>query len=306
VVTNHVLTCDHLSDLSNPASAHRSEEIQLLQLTKHHCLGNDFLVVLDEVNGPVSIGPDDARRLCDRHRGIGADGLVHGTAPDAARLLDVGDVDVVMHLFNADGSRAELSGNGIRCFGQAVADARGMSQGELRVATDAGAKRLRFHPGSSPAETEIAAEIGVARPGPEIPAPVSERLDGRLHATVDVGNPHLVVALDEPAELEMLDLASIGPELERAFPQGINIELVSAVNASTIELRVWERGVGLTEACGTGACAAVSQMSAWGRTGTDVEVRMPGGCARVTVDGVGQLILAGPSVRIARIAVPDA
>ncbi|MCX7621873.1 MAG: diaminopimelate epimerase, partial [Acidimicrobiales bacterium] len=272
----------------------------------HHCLGNDFLVVLDELNGPVTIGPVDARRLCDRHRGSGGDGLLHG--PVASREAGQGAEpgDVVMHLFNADGSRAELSGNGIRCFGQAVADARGIQTGELRVGTDAGVKRLRLWPGASQAETEVAAEIGTAAPGPELPRRVKELLGEWRCTTVDLGNPHLVVLLDGLPKLRDLELASTGPQLEREFPGGINIEFVAVIGPTTIELRVWERGVGITEACGTGACAVASQLAAWGYTGDDVEVRMPGGAVNVTIDEQRRITLIGPSVRVASIEVDDA
>ncbi len=281
-----------------------------MHLTKHHCLGNDFLVVLDELNGPTTIGPDDARRLCDRHRGVGADGLMHGSAPSPAPVAGGGaagePVDVVMRLFNADGSPAEMSGNGIRCFGQAVADARGLREGQLRVATDAGAKQLCIRPGTGPSETDIEAEIGVPGAGPDIPPAVARRLAGRRYATVDMGNPHLVIVVDRAPDLAELDLGRIGPELEQAFPAGINIEFVAVIDAAVIELRVWERGVGITEACGTGACAAASQLAAWGRVTDDVEVRMPGGSAQVRLRADGTVTLAGPTVRIASIEVADA
>ena len=114
-------------------------ETDHVQLTKHHGLANDFLVVLDEVNGRVpAVDGVLARQLCDRRRGIGADGLIHGEAPPAGS-----EVDVIMHLFNADGSRAEMSGNGIRCLGQALSEARDVREGVFVVSTDAGRRRLQ-------------------------------------------------------------------------------------------------------------------------------------------------------------------
>ena len=283
-----------------------------MHLSKLHGLGNDFLVLLEDGAGaPVPTDEaglvDLARRLCDRHRGIGADGLIVGARPDRADGLIVGarpdradgGVDVVMHLHNADGSRAEMSGNGIRCLAHAVVRARGERAGTVVAATDAGLRTLEVAPGGHDGEALVRVGMGSVAPGPAVPPGVVERLGEARHATVDVGNPHLVVLVDDPLAV---DLRAEGPPLEAAFPAGINVEFV-APTADGLVLTVWERGAGITEACGTGACAATAAAHRWGVVGDRAEVRMPGGVATVELDG-DEVTLVGPSEHIADVEVP--
>ncbi len=268
-----------------------------MRLTKHHGLANDFLVALDEVNDrALTVDGELARRLCDRRTGIGADGLIHGTRP----ISDADHVDVVMHLFNSDGSWAEMSGNGIRCLVQAVAHARQREAGTFRVATDGGLRILELQP-SGPNIVEVSVDMGPAGVGPDVPSPVESELDGR-HATVDMGNPHLVIETDAP---ESVDLATRGAWLEQQFAQGINVEFIAKDDgrADGIVLRVWERGVGVTQACGTGACAAAHVAHDWGLVGDTVTVEMPGGSAQVQLGD--HVVLIGPSEYVATIEVPD-
>jgi diaminopimelate epimerase len=275
-----------------------SWETDSVRLTKHHGLANDFLVVLDEVNDrTLTVDGELARRWCDRHTGVGADGLIHG-----ARPIDGTDhIDVVMNLFNSDGSRAEMSGNGIRCLVQAVAHTRHRDAGTFRVATDDGVRLLELQP-STPGIVEVSVDMGPARPGPAVPAPVESELGAR-HATVDMGNPHLVIETDRP---ETIDLETRGGWLEQQFEDGINVEFIAKDDgkADGIVLRVWERGAGVTQACGTGACAAVHVAHAWGLVGETATVEMPGGSARVQLGE--HIVLIGPSEYIATIEVADA
>lgn len=273
-----------------------------MQLTKHHGLANDFLVVLDEnQTAPLDVDGDLAVVLCDRRSGIGADGLIHGrlAGPD-----DDAGIDIVMALFNADGSRAEMSGNGIRCLGQAVAIARGKGSMMLAVATDAGTRRLDIEGDVGAATCTVSVEMGEALRGPALPDAVAERCEGRV-ATVDMGNPHLVIEVDD---LESVDLASAGPWFESHFGDGINVEFVALRTAQgdqdALDLVVWERGVGITQACGTGACAAAHAANAWGVVGDDVEVGMPGGTARVHL-APGGVVLEGPATFIATVIPAD-
>jgi len=266
-----------------------------VQLSKHHGLANDFLVVLDEVNGPQrDIDGDLAARLCDRRRGIGADGLIHGATPSPGD-----DVDVVMHLFNADGSRAEMSGNGIRCLGQAVAVAREVHEATLRVRTDAGVRTLMVHESIDHRGAMVSVNMGPVGPGPEVPPSVAESLTGRF-ATADLGNPHLVVEVDDPGAV---DLAAEGAWLEQQFEGGINIEFVAAAGDDSVSMRVWERGVGVTEACGTGACAAGHVAHGWGLVADRVRIVMPGGSAEVELGD--DVVLIGPAQLIATVELPD-
>lgn len=262
----------------------------MLRLTKHHGLGNDFLVALAADNPGLAPDPDVARALCDRHRGLGADGLLYG-------LPGNDGADVQMVLLNADGSEAEISGNGIRCLGQAWLRSEGRTEGEVHVDSGSGRRELRVVR-SAGDEMWIRVDMGEVRPGPELPVDPST-LPGDRWATVDVGNPHLVVLVDDPAAVE---LATVGPRLERAFADGINVHVV-ATDGDTVDLHVWERGAGITQACGSGATAAASVVHGWGLTGSTVEVVMPGGAATVElVDG--HAFLTGPTEFVADVVVP--
>ena len=279
-----------------------------MQLTKHHGLGNDFLVALEEVDGPLHGDATLARRLCDRRRGIGADGFLVGARPEVVAIEPAGGaVDVVMHLWNADGSRAEMSGNGIRCLGQAVAMARDDHEATYRVGTDAGVRELVVRDDADHRLAQVSATMGMVGPGPEVPAEVSRRLADSRHATVDVGNPHLVVLV---ADLGGVDLVGTGSFLETQFPAGVNVEFIALGDGhDRLELLVWERGAGVTEACGTGAVAAAHLAHAWGLVGREVQVCMPGGTAEVVLAADdrpdGEPVLIGPSQHIATIVVPD-
>jgi diaminopimelate epimerase len=250
-----------------------------LTLTKHHALGNDFLVCLDLDGRHLELTEELARAVCDRHRGIGADGVILGWWAGA-------DGEVVMQLRNADGSPAETSGNGIRCLAQAVADTGRCPDSELRVLTDAGPRDVAVGPETEPGLRQITVDMGPAR--------VEQLPDGpgRRSAHVDIGNPHLVV-LDDGA----LDLAALG----RSHPDR-NVEVVSGAG-DELTIEVWERGVGPTEACGTGSCAAAAAASSWGLVGTSVVVHNPGG--DVTVDlQAATVLLTGPTQYVGRVEVP--
>jgi len=268
-------------------------------LTKLHGLGNDFLVLFADAlaDGGPKVDDDLARRLCDRRRGVGADGLLVASEPDDAERA--AGIDVVMRLFNADGSPAEMSGNGIRCLGHAVARARGLTEGPLAVATAAGRRDLWITPGTHDDEVLVRVSMGSDRPGPAVPDEVVTLLGSRRHATADMGNPHLVVEVPSPFEV---DVALEGPVLEAHFADGINVEFIAAT-ADGLDLTVWERGAGITEACGTGACAATVVATRWGLVDGAARVRMPGGTTDVLLDA-GQVVLTGPSERIADLEVP--
>ena len=260
----------------------------VLHLTKHHGLGNDFLVLLDlDARTPVDAAL--ARALCDRHRGIGADGIM--------RVTPGGDgADVSMTLRNADGGEAELSGNGLRCLGQAVVDAGVVPGPELTVATAAGVRRLVVQPGELPATAWVSVEMGKAEIGPDQP----QDFPDRKARTVDMGNPHLVLVGPDPAGV---DIGVLGPRIEASFADGVNVEFVAVgPGDDTLTMRVWERGVGETQACGTGACAAAAAANAWGLVGERVTVLQPGGPAEVELRSDG-VVLSGPTQRIARIEV---
>ena len=247
---------------------------------KMHGLGNDFVVVDERGRTPFPVASVPA--LCDRHTGIGADGvLVIGTAsqPGAAARMDV---------WNADGSTAEMCGNGIRCVA-----ARLVPRGTIAIQTGAGVL-------SCEVGTDGMVEVGM---GPALlDGPIDDPrqvLGHRLRATrVRTGNPHLVT-FDPVGEPDRRAVAAALAQ-DPAFPGGTNVEL-AAVEAGRIVLAVWERGVGFTRACGTGACATVAAACASERLAYDrpVVVSLPGGDLLVTVPGAGESIrMRGPAAEV--------
>ncbi len=295
---------------SSPATAGAARRGPLV-LTKHHGLGNDFLVAVG--SDPVlKAAPELARRLCHRHRGIGADGLMFVDVSRPERTAPEPAVDGVMILFNADGSRAEMSGNGARCLGQALAMAAGVSTLDLLIDTDAGRRALQVRPHpSEAASVMVRVAMGPVGPGPHWQAsPAAQRAlsslpafgaAGRRAVTASIGNPHLVIEVEDPWSV---DLGRFGPLLEADFVAGINVEFIAKRPGAPnqLDLTVWERGSGITEACGTGASAAATIAHRWGLVGPEVTVHMPGGMVEVVV-GASQTELIGPSTYIAQIEV---
>ena len=265
-----------------------------MRLTKHHGLGNDFLVALLDAPPSEAELAATAVAVCDRHRGIGADGLLVLTPSSRP------GIDAAMSLNNADGSVAEISGNGIRCAAQALARSRELASGTFVLQTLAGDRTLRLRPGSGAHEVFVEVDMGAARPGPALARdPVAPTVVPRRSATYDIGNPHLVVLVDDPATV---DVGRAGPLLERDYPGGINVHFVAPTADGGLDLRVWERGAGITEACGSGATVSALAAHAWGLVGDRVVVHMPGGAAEVVVGRT--LTLIGPSVYIATIEIP--
>lgn len=273
------------------------------RLTKHEGLGNDFLVA---INPAHPLDANHARRWCDRHRGIGADGLISLTgvvrgAGLARATSAAATAPPVMRLWNADGSTAEISGNGIRCVAQALAMHAGIrGEATFEVLTDAGLRRLALTPTDDPNTVQVRVDMGVARTGP----PDSERwADLEVQVTrqrgVDVGNPHLVALVEDPHHY---DLALVGPAVEAEYPEGLNVHLVRVIDRSAIEMSIWERGAGVTQACGSGACAAGFATNQWGLVDSPVTVAMPGGSVVVEVGDT--IHLTGPARFIASVEIP--
>jgi diaminopimelate epimerase len=263
-----------------------------LTLTKHHGLGNDFLVAFHPPV-PVDALADLARRVCDRRRGIGADGLLIGeTEPGYAAR---------MWLYNADGSRAEMSGNGIRCFAQALASRRG-DRSDQRIMTDAGERVVTMSATDADDTILAAVEMGSVEP---IPEPAGWATLGchpdRPVVHLSLGNPHSVVGVEDVAAVDLLALGSKVPQ--------VNLEIVEPGDRpDEIRMRVHERGAGITEACGTGACAAAVAAARWGlATPLDgkLVVHMDGGSATVELDNPapGRVTLTGPATHIATIEI---
>jgi diaminopimelate epimerase len=267
--------------------------VRTLPVTKHHGLGNDFCICLDLDGTGWPLTPGLARAVCDRHRGIGADGLIRATRPDGPE-----EAALNFELRNADGSAAEMSGNGLRCLAQAAFDAGVIAAGQpFVVLTPAGPRGLILRVTEAPTIVWVSVDMGVARTYGD-----DERCNvGHGTLGVDMGNPHLVVAGPDPTTVAVDEL---GPSLETSVPGGQNVEFVAlGPGRDEITMRVWERGAGETLACGTGACAAAVAFHRWGRVGPRVTVHQPGGDADVELHDDGTVALSGPSQRIATCVV---
>jgi diaminopimelate epimerase len=262
-----------------------------MRLTKHHGLGNDFLVLLD-LEGVRPVTAAEAVELCDRRTGVGADGVMRVTA-------GAGDADVTMTLLNADGSVAEMSGNGIRCLAQAVFQAGIVAPPVLRVATDAGLRTVTVVRRTGERTHELSVDMGPATLGGDQPEWVG---DGVLRAArVEIGNPHLVLQAAPGGPVP--DVAALGPRANDLVPGGINVEVVHPGDEPTeLVMSVYERGAGITEACGTGACAAAAAAHDWGLVPDRVVVRMPGGSVEVALGDT--VTLTGPATSVAILDTP--
>ncbi|MDQ6782426.1 MAG: diaminopimelate epimerase [Actinomycetota bacterium] len=274
---------------SPPISGLLTAPVGTLVLTKHHGAGNDFVVLLDLDGTAPDVDGEVAARVCDRHRGIGADGLIRGTraGPERSAVLR-------FELWNADGSPAEMSGNGMRCLAHAALDAGAVEAGvPFGVVTPAGLREVTVRRGDAPGSVWAVVDMGRALIEGE-----TDRCNvGHGHLLVDMGNPHLVVLGGDPAGV---DVDTLGAQLGSGDPAGRNVEFVTlGPGPDEVTMRVWERGVGETLACGTGACAAALACHHWGRVGTSVTVHQPGGSVTVVLRPDGTVSLAGPAQRIA-------
>jgi diaminopimelate epimerase len=267
-------------------------EMGALLFAKYEGLGNDF-IVLDLARA----SDFDARvvpALCDRRFGIGADGVLLVLPPK-------GDAAARMVVINADGSVPEMCGNGLRCVALHVAAARGPGDADLMLETEAGPRRCVVSVRGR-AEPRIEVEMGVVRLlGDRYLEVDDESIDVSI---VDAGNPHAVAFREAPQG----DLEKLGSRIARdpSFARGTNVEFV-AVRGQEVHVFVWERGVGPTLACGTGACAAVAVAGARNLvpSGSWVPVRLPGGVLHVTRDATsGETLLAGPARLVFRGEVP--
>lgn len=275
----------------------------MLSFTKMHSLGNDF-VLLDGVRRPFHLGRDHIQHLSDRHRGIGCDQLI---VAEPGR----NGADFSIRIFNTDGSQAEQCGNGARCFAKFLHD-EGLTD-QTRLVVDTGSRLIQleieddwqvvvdmgapgFEPGALPFDAQDEAnvyQLDVAGETVEISA-------------ISLGNPHAVLLVDD---VDTAPVERLGPAIERhsRFPQRTNVGFACPITRSKIRLRVWERGVGETLACGSGACAAAVACHRLGRIDEEIEVELPGGIASVRWSGQGPVFLRGPAVTVYRGEIdPDA
>jgi diaminopimelate epimerase len=254
-----------------------------IEFTKYQGLGNDFILVDNRHQATPCLTPDQAVQLCDRHFGIGADGVIFALPGQA-------DTDYTMRIFNSDGSEPEMCGNGIRCLGRFIADleGRGDQLVTYRIHTLAGVIIPEVL-----ADGQVRVDMGEPRLGAaEIPTTLGEK-DGQvvnqsltvagqdyLVTCVSMGNPHCMTYV---ADLAAVPLSQIGPQFEHhpVFPQRTNTEFVEVIRADYVKMRVWERGAGITLACGTGACATVVAGVLTGQNDRLCTVELPGGCLQI-------------------------
>ncbi|NMH95866.1 diaminopimelate epimerase [Pseudonocardia sp. K10HN5] len=273
-----------------------------MRFAKGHGTENDF-VVLPDPDGVLDLSATRVAALCDRRRGLGADGVLRVVrwaalgGDDTVPAAEPG-VEWFMDYRNADGSIAEMCGNGVRVFARYLAYAGWLPDGpdtELRLGTRGGIRTVWFEGGDA-TDGEVSVDMGPALIGDASTAAVAGRAFPGI--AVDVGNPHLACVTD--VELESLQL-EVPPGYDPAlFPHGVNVEFVSPLTGGSgeVAMRVHERGVGETRSCGTGTVAAVVAVLRHAGAGSGtVAVRTPGGRLRVTVDD-GSTTLHGPAVLV--------
>jgi len=276
-----------------------------MNFTKMQGAGNDFILV--EAGDEPQDWSQTAIAMCDRHFGIGADGLLLVLPSDIA--------DCRMRIFNPDGSEAEACGNGLRCLVKYVLD-KGLANAEVQeisVETVSGTRKAKLHKAGSKA-VRIQVSMGepkfgakdipvIIEPGegssldikPTLNYPVTVDSWQLLLDFVSMGNPHAVYFCQQP--VSDFPLAQLGPKVERhkLFPNRVNFEVARVINRREIEVRVWERGAGETLACGSGACAVAVAAQLHGYIDNKVDIKVPGGILNVEWDGVGEVFLGGPA-----------
>jgi diaminopimelate epimerase len=263
-----------------------------VEFLKGHGTQNDF-VLLPDVDGALDLTAARVRALCDRQQGLGADGVLR--IVPAARVPGLAtDVEWFMDYRNADGSIAEMCGNGVRVFVRYLVEAGLAKPGEFSIATRAGDRRVQV------AADTVTVDMGLANVFGESVATIGGRTLPGL--AVDVGNPHLVCALDDTdLDLAALDLSVAPGHDPVVFPHGVNVEFTRSLNADELRMRVHERGVGETRSCGTGTVAAVAAaLHRAGRGTGEVAVHIPGGTVIVGIAADGEATLTGPAVLVAR------
>lgn len=274
-----------------------------LPFKKMNGLGNDF-VVIDGRDQKVSMTPDLAARIADRATGIGCDQLIvveKGEAP----------ADAFMRIFNRDGGEVDACGNASRCVGQWLMEEKATDK--VTLETNAGLLRV------FPAESGVTVDMGAPKFDWE-DIPLSERMDTRNvdvklgpieapvlmgPAAVNVGNPHAIFFVDD---VNAYDLEKFGPlvEFHPLFPEQTNVELAQIINESHIRLRVWERGVGITQACGTGACATAAAAARKNLTGRRVTITLDGGDLEIEWrEANNRIYMTGPTSLDYEGTIPD-
>lgn len=272
-----------------------------IEFTKYHGLGNDFILVDNRTSSNPVVTPQEAIKLCDRHFGIGADGVIFA-------LPGQDDTDYTMRIFNSDGSEPEMCGNGIRCLAKFIAELEGASNDSrsYRIHTLAGVITPKLR-----SDGQVTVDMGLPRlsaaESPTTLCPSDEKvIDRSLEVEgkawdvtcVSMGNPHCITFVDDVAAIP---LESIGPKFEHhaVFPQRTNTEFIQVVERDYLKMRVWERGAGVTLACGTGACASLVAGVLTGKCDRKATVELPGGPLEIEWSETdGRVYMTGPAEKV--------
>ena len=290
---------DTFADISGNGSPAISMPADI-QFVKMHGLGNDFVYV-DCMQTPLGNLPQLALEMSRRHTGVGADGII--------AILPSEKADCRMRIFNADGSEAQMCGNGIRCVAKYIFDNKIVSKNRISVETLSGIKTVEVHAGidgltdtvtvDMGAPNMIAAEVPVRHSGRQMIEQPVKLSGGEVRVSaVSMGNPHGIVFVDN---FDNDIVGTVGPELENhsMWPERANIEFVRVDSQDTLSVRAWERGAGETMACGTGACAAAAAAVATGRAKWPMTVRLIGGNLHIDIDAEsGHILMTGPAVTV--------
>ena len=269
-----------------------------------HGLGNDYLV-MDPKELSFRLTPKAIRAICDRHWGLGSDGILALTSSKKA--------DFGLRIYNPDGSEAEKSGNGLRIFARYLHATRKAKRSPFTVETKGGLVRIQLHLDRHGDAADATVEMGAATFRPDaLPCTVAadELIEQPIEAAgrslrftgVSVGNPHCVIFRPQGQSWSREELLELGPVLENhpLFPKRTNVQLAVPVNAHSIAILIWERGAGETQASGSSSCAAASAAVRLGLVQSPVTVTMPGGTLRVEVTKDFQLTMKGPVAEVAR------
>ena len=252
-----------------------------------HGLGNDF-VVIDNMNGRIVLSPEQVIFLCDRHKGISADGVILVESSDKA--------DCFMNYYNSDGTPAEMCGNGVRCTARFLKEfsKKHKEQREFKIETRAGVKNITL-------ENDGTYSVNMGKPifvSPDFPNENLEIENLSLNF-VSMGNPHAVAIVKNINEY---DLSKVGPLIEnnQNFPNKINLEIVEEKNSNEFVVKVWERGCGATLACGTGACAvyAIAKKNIKNKISGEVKIDLPGGTLFLSENESGEILMRGPAENV--------
>ena len=264
----------------------------IIHFTKMHGAGNDYIYV-DTARYPVSRPEVLARQWSAQHTGIGSDGLV---------LIEPSEeADFRMRIFNADGSEAMMCGNASRCIGKYVYEYGLTRKTDITLETRSGIKALHLVVNADGQQVDaVTVDMGIPAEGPRALREQPIEADGRTYVgtTVSMGNPHLVIFTDD---IGSIPLQEAGPALERHpwFPDRINVEFAQVLPDGSIRMRVWERGSGITQACGTGACATAVAACLTGRAGRRTDIRMDGGRLSIDWDAdTGHVRMTGSATKV--------